>query len=276
MPKQAIDRRTATGFDFLDDALPPQILAFAHRGGASHPEIEGLENTLYAFDHAARLGYTYLETDVHVTTDGVLLAFHDDVLDRVSDRTGAIADLTLEQIREARVGGREQVPTLAELFDRLPHQRFNIDLKSEAAVEALATFVHDRKAYDRVLVASFSSRRLRRFRRLTKGRVPTSAPPLEVLAFRLLPSPRLARLLTRGHVSALQVPHRRGRVTVVTPGLVRRAHRAGAQVHVWTVDDPAEMAELLDLGVDGLITDRTDLLKQVLVERGQWHDGEHR
>src|SRR4051812_49636638 len=100
-----------TGFAYLDEAAgdPGGVLAFAHRGGAYHPEIEGLENTLAAFRHAVDLGYSYLETDVHVTRDGVLLAFHDTVLDRVTDRRGEIAALSLAEVREARVGGRESV-----------------------------------------------------------------------------------------------------------------------------------------------------------------------
>lgn len=261
-----------TGFGYLDAVLdrPGTALAFAHRGGAYHPEIEGLENTLAAFEHAVALGYDYLETDVHVTRDGVLLAFHDAVLDRVTDREGAIASSTYAEVREAQVAGREQVPTLARLFDEFPDARFNIDIKSEGAVPALAEFVAAREAWDRVLVGSFSARRLRLFRELTGGRVPTSAHPLEVAAFRLLPSGRLADLVTRGRVAALQIPRRRGRLVVTTRGLVRRAHAAGKHVHVWTVDDPDEMRELLDLGVDGLFTDRTDVLKAVLAERGQW------
>src|SRR5688500_20031788 len=109
----------------------------AHRGGAFHPEIEGLENTMAAFRHAVALGYDYLETDVHVTADGVLLAFHDTVLDRVTDQKGAISDLTFEEVRRALVGGREQVPTLAQLFDEFPEARFNVDLKSNGAAAAL-------------------------------------------------------------------------------------------------------------------------------------------
>lgn len=249
----------------------PRPLAFAHRGGAYHPDIEGLENTLAAFAHAVDLGYTYLETDVHVTSDGVLLAFHDTVLDRVTDRTGNIAESTYAEVQRALIGGSEPVPTLAQLFDAFPRARFNIDLKSEGAVEALADFVEERGAWDRVLVGSFSRRRMEAFRRRTKGRVATSAHPLEVVAFVLSPSGRLARLLTRGRPVALQVPHRRGPITVVTPGLVRRAHTAGVQVHVWTIDDPVEMNSLLDRGVDGIMTDRTDILRDVLRARGQWH-----
>jgi glycerophosphoryl diester phosphodiesterase len=260
-----------TGFAYLDQVLEDHtpVLAFAHRGGAYHPEIEGLENTLAAFRHAVGLGYHYLETDVHVTRDGVLLAFHDSVLDRVTDRKGEIAALTLAEVREAQVGGRESVPTLAELFDAFPEARFNIDLKSEGAVPALADFIAARDAWDRVLVGSFSGRRTAHFRRLTRGRVPTSATPIEIAAFRLLPSAWLAGRLAR-HAAALQLPHRRGRLVVATPGLVRRAHAAGRHVHVWTIDDADEMRTLLDRGVDGVFTDRTDILKAVLLERGQW------
>lgn len=248
------------------------MLAFAHRGGAYHPEVEGLENTLAAFRHAVDLGYRYLETDVHVTSDGVLLAFHDDVLDRVTDRTGRVATTTYAQVQQALVGQRERVPSLAQLLEAFPHARFNIDLKSPGAVAALAAFVAEHDAWDRVLVGSFSACRLERFRRLTGGRVATSAHPLEVAAFRFLPSARMARAVTRGRPCALQVPHRRGPLVVVTRGLVRRAHAAGVQVHVWTVDDPEEMRLLLDRGVDGILTDRTDILREVLRSRGQWEE----
>ena len=256
--------------------MPDAVLAFAHRGGAYHPEIEGLENTLAAFRHAVALGYTHLETDVHVTRDGVLLAFHDAVLDRVTDSNGPIAELTLAQVRTARIGQHHQVPTLAELFDAFPEATFNIDLKADAAVPALAAFLAERGAQRRVVVGSFAVRRLRAFRRLTRGTVPTSAHPLEVAAHLLSPAPALACRLAGDDFVAFQVPHRRGlgrwRLPIVTRRFVERAHRAGKQVHVWTIDDPEEMRELLDLGVDGLMTDRTDLLKDVLVARGQWPD----
>ena len=245
------------------------MLAFAHRGGAFHPEIEGLENTLQAFAHAVDLGYDYLETDVHVTRDGVLLAFHDTVLDRVTDATGWIAESTYAEVQRALINGSDPVPTLAELFDAFPDARFNIDLKSRGAVARWPSSSTEREAWDRVCVGSFSGRRLRRFRRLTGGRVATSASPGEVAAYRLLPA-RIARLLTRGRPSVLQVPHRRRRLTIVTPGLVRRAHPAGLHVHVWTIDDPEEMQALLDRGVDGLMTDRTDILRTVLTESGRW------
>ena len=265
-----------TGYAYLDAVLdqPGSVIAMAHRGGVLHPEIPGTENTLHAFRHAAALGYRYLETDVHATSDGVVLAFHDHVLDRVTDVQGPLSQQTADEISRARIGGEHAVPTMLELLEELPDCRFNIDLKAGAAVRPLAELLERTCAEDRVCVGSFSSRRMSAFRRETGGRVATSATPHEVAMFLTLPSSRAARALTRQRVSALQVPHRRGRYTVVTPRLVRRAHAAGAHVHVWTVDEPAEMDELLDMGVDGLITDRTDVLKEVLTRRGQWRDFE--
>jgi glycerophosphoryl diester phosphodiesterase len=264
--------RPRTGFPYLDAVCdqPGKVLAFAHRGGAYHPEIEGLENSLVAFRHAVDLGYTYLETDVHATRDGGLFAFHDAALDRVTGHRGVVAELTSAEVARALIGGREQIPTMASLFEEFSHVRFNIDLKSDAAVAPLADLVQAMRAHDRVCVGSFSQRRLDTFRRLVGGRVATSAGPLEVGLFRLLPTVHLIDVLARRGAAVLQVPRRRKGVHILTRGLVRRAHALGLHVHVWTVDDPEEMRELLDLGVDGLMTDRTDLLREVLVERGQW------
>ena len=258
-----------TGCPYLDE--PGPVLAFAHRGGAFHPEIEGLENTLTAFRHAVSLGYRYLETDVHATSDGVLLAFHDTVLDRVTDQVGAISAATAQEVRRARVGGHEHVPTLAELFETFPDARFNIDIKSDGATRPLVDFLAARGAADRVLVGSWSRRRLNEFRRLSQGQVATGAAPLEIALFKGLPA-RFADRLTGRQVRALQIPHRRGPLTVATARFVRRMHAIDKHVHVWTIDDPAEMNALLDRGVDGLITDRTDILKSVLEQRGQWRD----
>ena len=264
--------RPRTGFPFLDQGLdqPGSVLAFAHRGGAFHPEIEGLENTMAAFQHAFDLGYRYLETDVHVTRDGTLLAFHDAVLDRVTGHEGSIADLERAEVAEALIGGREQVPTMTSLFEQFPDARFNIDIKSQAAVAPLAALVDSMDAHDRVCVGSFSERRIKQFRSLVGDRVATAAGPFDVAVFRFLPSTTLVGVLTRSPSAALQVPHRHSRVTIVTPALIARAHTLGKHVHVWTVDDPEQMRDLLDMGVDGLMTDRTDLLREVLIERGQW------
>lgn len=249
---------------YLDD--PP--LAFAHRGGAGYGPNIGRENTLAAFRAALALGMTHLETDVHATRDGHLVALHDELLDRVSDRTGAVADLTLAQVRKARIGG-EPVPTLREVLD-LP-AFVNIDIKSPAAVPPLAALLTRADTRHRVCVGSFSNTSLWRFRRATRGRVLTSAGPLGVAALRLLPS--FLNRWVHSPAGAYQVPvrHRIGPflITVVTPRFIRDAHRVGAQVHVWTIDDPDVMRSLLDQGVDGIVSDRPDLLRDVLRERAR-------
>jgi len=264
--------RPRTGFPFLDRGLesPGSVLAFAHRGGAFHPELEGMENSMAAFEHAVALGYEYLETDVHATRDGVLLAFHDAGLDRVTERQGAIADLSAQEVATALIGGREEIPTMAALLEHFPQTRFNIDIKSTRAAQLLVQLIESTGAHERVCVGSFSGRRTRLVRDRLGGRVATAYTPSEVVALRFLPGDRFTRLLARCPGAALQVPHRHNGLRVATAGLVERAHAVGKHVHVWTVDEPAEMHALLDLGVDGLMTDRTDLLREVLVERGQW------
>ena len=270
--------RPHTGLPYLDAGRDDGgVLAFAHRGGAHHPDIAGLENTLAAFDHAVKLGYQYLETDVHTTSDGVLLAFHDDVLDRVTSQVGPVAGTAYVDLADALIGGREPIPTMADLLDHFPRTRFNIDLKSETAVSLLADLVERTHSHDRVCVGSFSDSRLRSFRRLVSRPVATSYGPVGVGLSRFAPR-SLAETVLRGRGDALQVPHRlparMGRplagLTVVNERFVQRAHARGRPVHVWTVDDPAEMHHLLDLGVDGLMTDRTDVLRDVLVSRGEW------
>jgi glycerophosphoryl diester phosphodiesterase len=263
--------RPLTGFPFLDAGRDQAggVLAFAHRGGAGHPDLAGLENTLLAFEHAVKLGYTYLETDAHATRDGVLLAFHDAVLDRVTTSVGSIVEMAYVDLRNALIGGREPIPRIADLLEHLPQARFNIDLKSDVAVELLADLVERTGSHDRVCVGAFSQRRLRRFRALVSRPVATSFSPVGVGLGRYGLG-RLSRRALAGPGDALQVPHRNRGLHIVTAGFVARSHAAGRPVHVWTIDDPDEMELLLDLGVDGLMTDRTDLLRDVLVRRGEW------
>ncbi len=219
-----------------------------------------------AFEHAVRLGYRYLETDVHVTADGVLVAFHDDVLDRVTDRRGVIAQLPWETVRQARI--RDQgIPLMEELLSAWPDVRVNIDLKHEGSVAGLVDVLDRTGAHDRVCVASFSGRRLDRFRRLTGGRVCTAIGPMDIARLRAVGF----GFPTGGFAGACaQVPVNQGPVVVVDRRFVAGAHRKGLPVHVWTIDEAATMERLLDLGVDGIMTDRPTVLKEVLVRRGQW------
>jgi glycerophosphoryl diester phosphodiesterase len=243
----------------------------AHRGYSR----EGLENSMAAFRAAVDLGFTYLETDVHTTSDGVLVLFHDETLDRVTDAVGRICELTAAEVAAARIGGQEPVPLFDELVAALPGVRLNLDVKDWNSVRSLAAGIERHSLHDRVLVASFSDRRRRAVLKLLSRPVASSAGiATNTLFFLLRPLPATwLRLLLRAplkDVQALQVPVSYGGFRVVTRGYVRRAHTLGLMVHVWTINDPAEMRRLLDLGVDGLVTDRADLLKQVLLERAEW------
>lgn len=255
-------------FPFLDHPGP---LAFAHRGGAA----EGRENTMAAFSRAVEMGYTYLETDAHATADGVLLAFHDHRLDRVTDRQGRVATLPYREVRQARIGGVEEIPLLEEVLGTWPDVRVNIDVKESPAIGPLAAAVHRTAAYDRVCLTSFSDMRLARAR-LAIGRPVCSAlGPRGVARLRAAALGsgygRLLGGLAREGVPCAQVPIGFGGMRVTTRALVRTAHALGMQVHVWTVDDPRVMESLLDLGVDGIMTDNISGLREVLTGRGQWH-----
>ncbi len=251
-----------SSFPFLDWPGP---LAFAHQGAHS-PDGPG-ENTMAAFEAAVRQGYRYLETDAHATADGVLVAFHDDRLDRLTDRAGLIGDLPWAEVRAARVRGRDEIPLLEDLLTAWPDVRVNIDPKHDAAVDPLVELIERTGTIDRVCIGSFSDRRLARVRARLGPRICTSMGPRQVA--RLVAA---SRGLPAGSFSAacVQVPVKRGPVPLVTDRFLAAAHQRGLQVHVWTIDDPDEMHRLLDMGVDGIMTDRTEVLRSVLVDRGQW------
>ena len=244
---------------FLDWPYP---IPFAHRGGASDKP----ENTMAAFQRAVDLGYRYLETDAHLTADGVLLAFHDHVLDRVTDSTGVVADLPWSEIKEARVDG-EPIPRLEDLLGAWPDIRVNIDPKHDAAVGPLVDLLGRCNAIDRVCVAAFSDRRLSRVRRLSEGRVCTALGPTAITRLRMTSYGARTGRFAGGCV---QVPTHIGKRVLVDQRFVDTAHRRGLPVHVWTIDERTQMQRLLDLGVDGIMTDRPVVLKELLVERGQW------
>ncbi|WP_282702554.1 glycerophosphodiester phosphodiesterase [Streptomyces sp. CC219B] len=242
----------------------PGPIAFAHRGGAA----DGLENTLPQFRRAVELGYRYLETDVHVTRDGRLVAFHDATLDRVTDGAGRIADLPWADVRHARVGGREPVPLFEELLEAFPDTRWNVDVKAESALLPFLDLVERTGAWDRICLGSFSEARVVRAQRLAGPRLATSYGIRGVLNLRLR-SWGLPAAVRRSAVAA-QVPETQSGIEVVDHRFVRAAHARGLQVHVWTVNEPARMHRLLDLGVDGIMTDHIDTLRKVMEDRGVW------
>ena len=220
-----------------------------------------------AFRHAIGLGYRYLETDAHATADGVVVAFHDNSLDRVTDRQGQIADLSWSEVARARIGHQEPIPLLTDLLEEFPDARINIDPKHDSVVEPLAKLLQATNAINRVCVGAFSDRRLSKIRKLLGPDLCTSAGPRATSRFR---AASWGAPLGAVPYHCLQVPIRLGLIPVVDQRFVDEAHRRFLQVHVWTVDDPTEMHELLDLGVDGLMTDHPTVLREVLVARGLW------
>ncbi|UCG39950.1 MAG: glycerophosphodiester phosphodiesterase [Acidimicrobiia bacterium] len=249
-------------------------IAAAHRGS----RILWPENTMPAFQGAVDLGVHFLETDLHATNDGHLVTFHDPTLDRCTDGLGDIADWSLGDLRTLDAGANFEgegdfpfrgrgvgIPTLEEVLTAFPDVGLVLDIKAEGVEPLLADLLTRRHAEDRVIVGSFSDRRLARFRRLTGGAVATSSASLESLKVKVR---SLVRLPARTTADAFQVPTSAGMVTVVDAAFVDAAHAAGKHVHVWTINERAEMVRLLDLGVDGIVTDRPDTLMEVLAERG--------
>ena len=252
---------------FLDYPRPH---AFAHRGGAAHAP----ENSWTAFEHAVKLGYAYLETDARATSDGKLMAFHDRTLDRATDGSGPIGSRTYREVSALRVAGSEPIPLIEDLLGTWPDARFNIDLKDEPGIALLAGVLRRTAAWDRVCLTSFSGRRLRTARGLLDRPVCMATSPAVIAAVLCTigaaaerrQTGLLARRLAQWQVRCAQVPGK-----VASASFVRRAHALGLDVHVWTINDRAEMSRLLDLGADGIMTDDIETLREVLIERGQWH-----
>jgi glycerophosphoryl diester phosphodiesterase len=249
--------------------------ALAHRGFAhASAGTEGLENSLAAFGAAVDLGYHYVETDAHGTADGVAVALHDESLDRTTDGTGLVAELPWSDVSEARIGGIEPVPLLEDVLGGWPGLRVNVDVKHDSGIGPVARAIEKTGSWDRVCVTSFDAARRRATLTKLSRPVATSAGRNEIRAFlagvRLHTRPLVRRSLR--DVDALQVPVREKSVTVVDAASIEAAHSLDKKVHVWTINDRDEMEQLIDLGVDGLVTDRADILKDVLVERGLWSD----
>ena len=254
---------------------PP--VAIAHRGSRQlWPE-----NTPVAFGGAVEMGYRHIETDLRLTKDGVLVCFHDATVDRTTDGTGRVASFEFDDLslldaayRHAGDGGfpfRGQgirVPSLESVLADFPDVSIVVDLKEDNLAEPLAALLDETGSHERLIVGSFDDQRIAQFREVTKGLIPTSTGTALTRMWVL--ASRVGRG-GGGEASALQIPTTIRGVRVVDEKLINAAHSAGLQVHVWTVNDASEMERLLDLGADGIVTDRPDRLKSVLESRGDWH-----
>lgn len=246
---------------FLDGAGTRII---AHRGLA----LDAPENTLLAFLRALSAGATHLETDIHASADGVAVIAHDPDLARVAGRNVQVGQLTMSELRRIELGHGQGFCSLAEALDAFPQARFNIDVKDARAAAPAVAAIREARATDRVLITSFSSERRRAVADALPGVASSPAVPefLPALIGARLGIAPLVRRALRGFV-AVQVPERRGPLRIVTRRSVERIHAAGAEVHVWTVNDPVDMVRLLELGVDGIVTDRCDVLTTVVTSR---------
>lgn len=246
----------------------------SHRGGAQ----VWPENTMQAFGQSHDLGYRFFETDLHLSRDGVVVLMHDHTLERTTDGGGNVWDRTVSELRELDAGywfrpedgypfrgNGMKIPTLEELLTTLTDSFFTLEMKLSLA-EPVDALLRRLDVWDRVVVAGYQDRWIRGFRRGTGGRVPTSAARSEIAVF--WAASRLGRGL-RLAAAALQVPPTHRGLRILDSGFVAAAHAVGKQVHAWTIDDPTEMDYLLDLGIDGIMTDRPDLLKEVLMKRGK-------
>lgn len=252
-------------------------MAIAHRGS----RVLWPENTDTSFQGAYDLGYRHFETDLHMTADGVLVCFHDPTVERTTDGAGRVEDYTLAELQSLDAGyrhataagfpyrdGGSRVPTLEWLLTTFTDVSVVVDIKRDGLAAPLVALIDRLEAHDRLIIGSFSDTRIDEIRELTDGRVAVSCGP--TLARLWVLASRVGRG-GGGEISALQLPTTMRGVRVVDERLVETAHTAGLQVHVWTVNEPSEMHRLLDMGVDGLITDRPDRLKDVLVGRGAWN-----
>ncbi|MEZ5379411.1 MAG: glycerophosphodiester phosphodiesterase family protein [Acidimicrobiales bacterium] len=256
-------------FAFLAEATP---FGLAHRGGN---EVAA-ENTVAAFEHAVSLGFDHLETDVHCTLDGVLVAFHDAGLERVAGLPGTIADHTWATLSQVEIGDGQRIPTMASLLETFPTTRFNIDPKADAAVEPLIKLLRLHEAIDRVCIGSFSDDRIGRLSAALGPGLCTSAGPRHIAALWAAAHTSRAigavarsgpvRRIAEQH-GCLQVPPIIKGVRLAEAPLIDLAHQLGLQVHVWTINDESTMRSLFDAGVDALVSDKLSVLRRVLDER---------
>jgi glycerophosphoryl diester phosphodiesterase len=234
---------------------------FVHRGG---DEVE-TENTLEAFQYSSELGFVFIETDVQATKDGHVVIFHDYNLKRMAGLNSKIGDLTLAQVKSIELLEGGKIPLLSEALESFPELRFNIDIKTEDALSGTVQIIKDMECLEKVCLASFSSSRLERIRKLAGQKACTSSGQMEI--FKLMcQSIGFPLKTTAGHCA--QVPVSQWGVPVITKNFIQTAQKESKLVHVWTIDDEEQMYKLIDLGVDGLMTDKPTVLKRALTKRG--------
>lgn len=243
--------------------LEEKFLAFAHRGGNEFAP----ENSFRAFKSAVDIGYKYLETDVHLTKDGFLIAFHDDTLDRVTDKSGLIRDLTLSEIKKAKIAGTDEIPLLSELLNSFTDCFFNIDCKVDETVQPLINLINNKDFINRVCIGSFSQKRINFIRKSLGKEVKTSMGPAEVILSKFLSYTSLGYNFKSSYTS---IPIRRYGINLLDERNINYLKSNNQKVIAWTINDEDQMKMLINIGIDGIMTDNLTLLKKVLIEENLW------
>jgi len=249
----------------LEYFSPSGIHVFAHRGLVSD---KSAENTLAAFQDALDAGATHLETDVQATKDGVAVLFHDNTLGRVARIDSDVKDLTFEQLRQIELPGGP-IPSLQEALEKMPHARFNLDIKRANAIAPTVRAIIAASGQDRVLVSSFSEARRRKAMRLLRAQgleVATGLGLTKILLAVFTAKLRMRRafnLVVQG-VHAVQVPYEHPLINPLNPRLIEYALDAGLQLNYWVVNDAQTMHELVALGATGIVSDHADVAAKAL------------
>lgn len=243
--------------------LEEKFLAFAHRGGNEFAP----ENSFRAFKSAVDIGYKYLETDVHLTKDGFLIAFHDDTLDRVTDKSGLIRDLSLSEIKKAKIAGTDEIPLLSELLNSFTDCFFNIDCKVDETVQPLINLINNKDFINRVCIGSFSQKRINFIRKSLGKEVKTSMGPAEVILSKFLSYTSLGYNFKSSYTS---IPIRRYGINLLDERNINYLKSNNQKVIAWTINDEDQMKMLINIGIDGIMTDNLTLLKKVLIEESLW------
>ena len=243
--------------------LEEKFLAFAHRGGNEFAP----ENSFRAFKSAVDIGYKYLETDVHLTKDGFLIAFHDDTLDRVTDKSGLIRDLSLSEIKKAKIAGTDEIPLLSELLNSFTDCFFNIDCKVDETVQPLINLINNKDFINRVCIGSFSQKRINFIRKSLGKEVKTSMGLAEVILSKFLSYTSLGYNFKSSYTS---IPIRRYGINLLDERNINYLKSNNQKVIAWTINDEDQMKMLINIGIDGIMTDNLTLLKKVLIEESLW------
>ena len=238
-------------------------VAIAHRGGSN----SGIENTMEAFENAINMGFKIIETDIQITKDKKLVVFHDLTLDRLTNTKGLVKDKTWNELKKIKILGKYSIPLLSDIFDKWPKIKINIDPKNDECIDYLISFLREYNYFEKICIGSFSGKRLQRLRKEFGPKLCTSAGPFEVLKLKLF---SLINLSISIDANCVQVPLKYYGINIIDKNFIKFCQSQNLMVHVWTINDILEIERLLDLGVNGIISDNIEGLKKIFKKKNYW------